>query len=83
MTIGIKIKLGYYIIIIITVHSLWEASKITSQCTSVKPINMESQKYLQHFLLNKKMFWLSSFLDRFLIFFIWIMTMATADSVLQ
>ena len=64
-------------------HSVWEASKIRSKCSSVKPIEMESQKYLQHFLLNKKIFWLSSFLDRVFNFFIWIMTMATADSVLQ
>ena len=27
-------------------HSVWEASKIRSQCTSMKPIEMESQKYL-------------------------------------
>ena len=49
----------------------------------MKPTKMESQEYLQHFLLNKQMFWLSSFLDRVFIFFICIMTMATADSVFQ
>ena len=43
------------------VHIVWEASKIRSQCTSIKPIKMESQQYLQHFLLNKQMFWLSYF----------------------
>ena len=42
-------------------HSVWERSKIRSQCSSVKAREMESQKYLKHFLLNKKMFWLSSF----------------------
>ena len=64
-------------------HSVWERSKIRSQCSSVNPREMESQKYLKHFLLNKKMFWLSSFLDRDFNIFICIMTMATADSVLQ
>ena len=65
------------------INSVWEALKIRSQYTSMKPTEMESQKYLQNFLLNKNIFWLSCFLDRVLNFFIWIMTMATADSVLQ
>ena len=46
---------------LIFAHSVWERLKIRSKCSSVKPIEMESQKYLQHFLLNKKIFWLSSF----------------------